>query len=30
MADRARATGFDRTAFWDRLGVEADLGIYTA
>lgn len=29
MAERARTTGFDRTAFWERLGIEADLGIYT-
>lgn len=29
MAERARSTGFDRTAFWERLGVEADLGTYT-
>lgn len=29
MAERARSTGFDRTGFWERLGIEADLGVYT-
>lgn len=29
MAERARSSGFDRAAFWERLGVQADLGIYT-
>ncbi|MDH6281279.1 antibiotic biosynthesis monooxygenase [Prescottella agglutinans] len=28
MAERARSSGFDRAAFWERLGVEADLGTY--
>ncbi|MCL2534651.1 MAG: antibiotic biosynthesis monooxygenase [Nocardiaceae bacterium] len=28
MAERARTSGFDRAAFWERLGVEADLGVY--
>jgi len=28
MAERARTTGFDRAVFWERLGIEADLGVY--
>ncbi|WP_430332407.1 antibiotic biosynthesis monooxygenase family protein [Rhodococcus sp. ACT016] len=28
MAERARTSGFDRAEFWERLGVEADLGTY--